>query len=491
MGTIQKQGLINTIIIYTGVTLGLVNRIIVQPHFLTPAEMGLSALLINFSALLSTFLLFGTSNMCVRYFPAFKNREKRHHGFLGFVLLFPLAGTIVGGFIFWLLRSWLLQQYEIKSPLFTNYFDWTFPLAVVTTFATALNAYSNSLHKTTFPSFLNDIWLRIVLISGVLAYGLNYISLDWFVTVIFIAYLSQMIFLAVYIGIIDRPGLKVDWTFARSVGIPRMLSYTFLLAITALTSLSLKSLDNAMIGSYLGESFSGIFSIGMFIAMFIETPLYSLERIAGTKIAHAFSAGNMNEIREIYYRSARYLFLFGGFLTVGIVTNIHDLLRLLPAEYKDAANVTIILSVGSLINMATGVNSPILFNSSKYFWGFIFLLALLVLTVSLNILFIPIYGIEGAAFATGLASTLFNIMKFIYIRNKFGMQPYDMRTLKTIFIIAVSFAAAYFIPVSENAWLGILVRGTIVTVVYTGLTVMFKIAPEFHKFLPWEFFRKK
>jgi O-antigen/teichoic acid export membrane protein len=479
LGTIQKQGLINTVIIYFGVALGLVNRIIVQPHFLTKSEIGLSTLLVNFSALLSTFFIFGTSNMCVRYFPLFRDAEKRHHGFFGFVLLFPLIGAIAGGVVYLLLRSWLLHRYEINAPLFTNYFDWTFPLAVVMSFAIALNSYSNSLHKTTVPSFLNDIWLRIVLVAGAIAYGASYISLNSFVAVIFVSYFTQMIFLAAYIYTIDKPGLKIDWPFVRSVGVPGILRYTFLLAITALTSLSIKSLDNVMVGSYLGEDFSGVFSIGMFIAMFIETPLYSLERIAGTKIAHAFSTNNTDEIREIYYRSVRYLFLIGGFLTVGIVTNIHDLLRLLPAGYKDAANVTILLSVGSLINMATGVNSPILFNSSRYFWGFIFLFILLVLSVVLNVFFIPVYGIAGAAIATGLASTLFNIMKFIYIRKKFGMQPYDMRTVKTLAAICLSFFTAYFIPVPANAWLAIALRGTATTLVFVGMTYFLHIIPEY------------
>lgn len=99
MGTIQKQGLINTIIIYVGVALGFLSRILIQPHWLTTSEIGLAGLLISFSALLTTFLLLGSSNMCVKYFPLFKNEQKRHHGFLGFVLLFPMLGILIGGIV--------------------------------------------------------------------------------------------------------------------------------------------------------------------------------------------------------------------------------------------------------------------------------------------------------------------------------------------------------------------------------------------------------
>src|SRR6185436_13616181 len=194
-----------------------------------------------------------------------------------------------------------------------------------------------------------------------------------------------------------------------------------------------------------GESFSGVFMLGMFMAQFIETPLYSIERIAGAKISHAFSINNMEEIKQIYYRSVRILFLFGGFLAICIITNIHDFLKLLQPDFNDAAGVTIILSIGSIINMATGVNSPIIINSSKYVWGVIFLSILLVISVILNMLFIPKFGIEGAAIATGVASTLYNLMKFIYIWKKFGLQPYDMRTVKTIIVIGTALLVGIFI----------------------------------------------
>jgi len=491
LGTIQKQGLINTIIIYVGVALGFLSRILIQPHWLTTSEIGLAGLLISFSALLTTFLLLGASNMCVKYFPLFKNEQKRHHGFLGFVLLFPMLGILMGGVLLYFMRAWLIKSYSEHSPLFTEYFDFAFPLAAIMTFAISLNAYCNSLQKTTFPSFLNDILVRIVLVIGTIAYGVGWIHLDFFVLSIAIAYGTQLLLLIVYICIVDRPGLKVDWSFVKSIGISGVFRYTFLLTLTALTSLSLKSLDNMMIGSYLGENFSGIFMIGMFMAQFIETPLYSIERIASAKIAQAFAVNNLEEIKEIYYRSVRVLFLFGGFLAVCVITNIHDFLSLMKPEFAAAAGVTIILSIGSIVNMATGVNSPIIINSSKYIWGVFFLSILLVVSVFLNMFLIPIYKIEGAAIATGIASTLYNFMKFIYIWKKFGMQPYAMHTVKTIVIIGTALVVGFFMAVPENPWLAIAYRGLLITLLFISLSLYFKIVPEYHHLVKKIFTRNK
>ncbi len=491
MGTIQRQGLINTVIIYVGVVLGFLNRIVVQPYYLSPEEVGMAGLLISFSALLTTFFLLGSSSMCVRYFPVFRNAKKRHHGFFGFMLLFPLAGIVTGGILIALLKRWILARYGLESPLFAAYFEWAFPLAAVMTLSIAINAYSNSLLKTTFPSFLNDIWVRVLLVVVAMVYGMGWITLDWFVAGIGIVYLSQLLLIAAYVFTVDRPGILIDWSFVHHVGFRPIAQFSFLLTLTALSSLSMKFLDSVLIGAYLGEKEVGIYLIGAFIAQFIETPLYSVERIAAIKIAHAFSSGNLDEIREIYYRSVRVLFLAGGFLAVCIITNIHDFLRLLPEDYRDAAGVTIIMSAGSIVNMATGVNSPILNNSSKYIWGVIFLLILLVVSVILNMIFIPNFGIEGAALATGLASALYNLAKFIYIWKKFGMQPYDVRSLKTVGIILLALATGFFAPVPENPWLAMAERGFLITALFAGLGWGMKIVPEYHHLLTSLWGRRK
>jgi O-antigen/teichoic acid export membrane protein len=480
LGTIQKQGIINTIIIYIGVALGFLNRIVVQPKYLKPEEIGLATTIISFSGLLTTFFLLGSSSSCVKFFASFRDKESRHHGFFGLILLISLTGIFIFGIIFFSLNHWLLKVYSENSPLFASYFFWMFPLGVIMTLSIVVNAYSSSLLKTTMPSFLNDIWVRIVLIAFTFAYSLNWISLDFFIASIFITYLSQLVFISMYVYVIDRPSLLPDWNFVRKIGVQPIVRFSIFMSLTALSSLSLKFLDNVFISAYLPLKFAAIYSIGAFIAQFIETPLYSLERVAGIKIAHSFQENNMEEIKKIYYQSVRMLFLFGGFLVVCIVCNIYDFLQLLPDTFRGAANVTIIISIGSIINMATGVNSPIINNSEKYRWSMIFLLILLVTTVILNMILIPKYGIVGSAVATGLSSTLFNLLKFFFIWKNFGMQPYDKNTVKTIFVIGISLLVGIFIPVPQNPWMAMAIRGISISAVYASFSYFLKIVPEYH-----------
>ncbi|HTL81081.1 MAG TPA: polysaccharide biosynthesis C-terminal domain-containing protein [Bacteroidia bacterium] len=474
----------NTVIIYVGVILGFLNTIFIQPHYLTPDEVGLARIMVSFGGFLTPFMLMGSASTCVRYFPLFKDRDKKHHGIFGLVMMIAAIGIAFGGLVIFLFRERIKAAYAGDSELFVHYFYLAFPVAVVMTLGIAVNAYCNSLLKTTFTSFMNDIWVRVLLIVTTVLYAVRFISLDQFVWSIFITYASQFAIVAMYVFVIDRPGLRVDTAFIKKIGWNKIITYSLLLAVTALSSLSMKFLDTVMIGAYLPLKFVGIYSIGAFIAQFIETPLYSLERVAGIKIAHAMQENNLKEVKDIYTKSVKYLFLIGGFLVVCIVTNIHDFLLLLPKDYRDAAGVTIIMSIGSIINMATGVNSPILNNSSRYIWGVIFMLILLVVSVILNMLFIPRFGIEGAAIATGLASVLYNFAKFIFIWKTFHMQPYDRKTILTVVVIGVSLAAGLLIPSISNVLGTLALRGTAVAITYFVLTFLFRIVPEFHSKLP-------
>src|ERR1051326_8894152 len=181
MGVIQRQGIKNTIITYAGIAVGFISLIFIQPNLLTPSELGLIRVLLAFSGFISTVFLLGVSNVNIRYFPFFKNPEKKHHGYFGLMLLFPLAGSIIGAIGLYVLKSFIVAQYSEQSKLFTEYFNFIFPLTVFITFTIALNSYSNALYKSTVPSFLNDIVNKILFVVVILLYYLKFVNLYQFI----------------------------------------------------------------------------------------------------------------------------------------------------------------------------------------------------------------------------------------------------------------------------------------------------------------------
>ena len=109
-----------------------------------------------------------------------------------------------------------------------------------------------------------------------------------------------------------------------------------------------------------------------------------------------------------------------------------------------------ILSIGCLVNVSTGVNNAILFYTSHFKMGGILLVLAFTLTVVLDMLFIPSYGMTAAAIITATVSVVYNVAKFLMIYKEFGFQPYDIKSLKIVVIILLGFVIALLLPSLSN-----------------------------------------
>ena len=264
-----------------------------------------------------------------------------------------------------------------------------------------------------------------------------------------------------------------------------MISFGLLLSFTSIAALGLKTLDSVLIGKFLPLSFVGIYAIASFIPTIIETPLNALDRIVTAKVAHAIAENDMADVRDVFYKSVKYLTLMGALLFVGINCNITYLLQLVGKDYEQGTYVVWIISIGALVNMMGGANGAIIFYSSKYWQGALLLLLLVVITFISNMLLIPRFGISGAAASTALSSLLYTAIRLFLIYRKFRFQPYTIDTVKTIGIMLLCLALNFVLPVFDSALLNIVFKSTVLGSTFLLLTYLLKIVPEFHKYLPW------
>jgi O-antigen/teichoic acid export membrane protein len=488
LGIIQKQGIQNTIITYLGIIIGFVSLIIVQPFLLSKEEVGLIRVLFAFSSLVASIIPLGITSITVKYFPLFRNRENGHYGFLGFILIFPIVGGLIIFFLLSIFKQSIIGHYVEHSKLFTDYFNYVLPFSIILGFITVLNTYCFSLFKTIIPSLLNDVFVRLLTIAIIYLYFLKLIDLQFLVSLYVGIYLLQLFLLLTYLFRIDSPKLRVDSTFLKGQNVPQMLSYGFLLSFAAIASLGLKYLDSIMIGKYMAIEFVGIYSIVAFIPTVIEAPLNSLDRIAYTKLSNAIATNNRKEIEDIYFKSSRYLFLIGGALYLAVNLNIADLLSFLPEGYSKGINVVFIISTGTLINMAGGSNTSLIFNSKYYKIGGSLIVLMAAMAFSLNVWLIPLFGLEGSALATAITIIVYAFLRYVIIYRGFNLQPYDKTMLKILILVLSGVVLNFLLPHTSSPVLNIFYRSLIIMSVYIGGTYFLKIVPEFHKFIP---FRKK
>lgn len=469
MGIIRNQGLKNSIITYIGIAIGFVSLIILQPLFLTSEELGLTRILLAVSYLVSILIPLGIVNVTNKYFPKFRNPEKQNHGYFGIMMLFAFTGIILAGLILYIFKENIFNQYQKESPLFIEYYNWIFPFSVILGIISILNVYCYSLYKTSFASFINDILVRILaaILFGI--YFLKFIELDLMITLFIGIYGLQMLILIIFIYKNNALNLSIDFAFLKKNNIKEILGFAFIFTLAAISSYAIKFLDGIIIGKYQHLEIVGIYAVMAFIPTFIEAPLNALEKIANPKISDALSRNDEVDLKDIYYKSCRFMMAIGGLLLILIYTNAGYLLSFMKPEYLKGINVIYIISLSAVFNLYTGTNNAIIYNSKNYLFGSVLLVFIMLLALALNEYLIPIWGMEGAATATALSGFIFNLCKYLFIRYKFKLQPYDLRNVKIILITLISLTVLYFLPEIANLYISAIYKSIFLIVIYVGL----------------------
>ena len=87
---------------------------------------------------------------------------------------------------------------------------------------------------------------------------------------------------------------------------------------------------------------------------------------------------------------------------------------------------------------------------------------LVIIVILTNWIFIPKYGITGAAIATCISVFTYNIIRFIYLWARIGVQPFSKSTLIVLLILSIAFILGINIKFDFHPILNIIIRSIIV-----------------------------
>lgn len=108
------------------------------------------------------------------------------------------------------------------------------------------------------------------------------------------------------------------------------------------------------------------------------------------------------------------------------------------AEYVYGARALVLLTIGQLLNAATGPTAPFLVMTGHHV-TLMRLSGLALLTnCILGVLLVPLFGLEGAAFSTALSLGALSLASLVAVRRILGAWPYDRRFLKVVLALSAT-----------------------------------------------------
>ncbi len=109
------------------------------------------------------------------------------------------------------------------------------------------------------------------------------------------------------------------------------------------------------------------------------------------------------------------------------------------------------------------------------------LLILVVILVALNLILIPLFGLNGAAISSATALGILNLLRYLFLYFKYDLQPYNVRFIYVILIGAFAYFIAFIIPIQFYYLLDILIRSMVFTLLFLGPVYFFKISTDLNK----------
>jgi O-antigen/teichoic acid export membrane protein len=476
LGIVINQSIKSSAIAYLGVIIGYANVLWLFPYFLESEQIGLFRLIQSSAFLMATFGQFGLSSSLVKFFPRFKNEK----GFLAFTLIGGGVGSLFLFLLTLLFKNQITAYFSQESALFVEYFSITLLISVCLVQFQIFEAYCRSLLKIVIPTLIRDILLRLSITVLIALFALGIISFDLLIQVLLGVYALMVISIFGYLKSIQSFSFKLDFSFLNKKVLKEIVTYSLFMLIGAGGTQIVLQIDSIMVSGQLGLEATGIYTIAFFIGIVIEMPRRSIAQISSALIAQAFEKEDIPAVNKLYKQTAINQMIIGSLLLIGIWANLENLYSLIPNGqlYISGINVVLFIGLGKLSDMAFGTNGEIIVMSKHYKFNVIAVAILAFLTIGLNLILIPKYGIEGAAIASFLAMLIFNISKFLFVWIKFKIQPFSINTLKFLGIVGVVLFGNRLLPPLENVFFDILVRSIAITILFAILTLGLKVSVE-------------
>ncbi len=457
MGIVIRQSLKSSAVAYIGVGLGIINQLFISTKFLSPEQIGLSRILLENSIMFAAFAHIGTPFIADKFFSRFRDDDRQHHGFMVWLLALPLIGCTLGVGLYFIFQTPFHNYFAERSPLLLKYLFLVVPLTISWVYVIVLEAYSRNNNRVVVPTFVREVYGRVVLIVLTLLFGFGWLSFDLFIYLSVAMYASSVVVLLFYIKHLG----KFYWSFEffktlTPTLFKEMMGYGLTIFLGGAGASVLLLIDRTMLAGQASLGAAGIFIIATYIATTIEIPRKSLTQITIPFLTAAIKDNDWAKVKSIHQKTALHQLLAGGLVFLLIWVNINEIFMLLPKGdiYNQGKTVVLLLSLAKLFDMAAGMSSEIIMYSRFFRYTTFFVLGVAVLCIIANRFLIPIYQINGAAFATALTTLIYSLTRMGFVWHKFGLIPYTTKALKVLAVFGLVFLTVNWLPVFNGSiWL--------------------------------------
>ena len=461
----------NLKIIASGARIDLVGRIfnalirylyvILLARLLGADGMGVFFLAVVIVEFASMFSRLGLETGVLKFIPMFRERAQRK-GVLIRSLQFTLMAGIAATVILWLGADFLAHQVFHKPDLslVMKIVSLGIPFSgAMWIFVSGTQAFHTMKYRSLIEFFVNPT-LNVLLFLGFFFAGKKLAAPA-------LAYVISFS-CAAFVGFLALKRLLPEITDKKirsKTDTRELLRFSLPLVMINILSMVMMWTDTVMVGYFRTSAEVGIYSAAAKTAFFVSFVIMAFTSIFAPRISELYSQRRIAELEKLFKIVTRWVFSLSLPVFLIMVLIGKDILSLFGKNFSSGFFALSVLSVGHLINASVGSVRYMLTMAEKeklVLWDTV---ALSLLNVLLNFVFIPRFGINGAAAATAISLSLINWLMLAQVYGRLKIHPYEKPFLKPLLGGILIAIASNFLIQNWGGQIIVLKRGLVILVV--------------------------
>ena len=227
----------------------------------------------------------------------------------------------------------------------------------------------------------------------------------------------------------------------------KLLRFSLPVLLVGCSHLLLGQTDRIMLGYFRASKDLGIYSAAAVISQQAGLITYSFGYIFCPIISDLYHRREFGDLQRLYKTVTRWIVSVNVVLLVLLILFSRQIMAIFGSEFTAGGLVLVVLAAAHLIGYVSGgaLVGYVLRMSGKQDIELINAIVLLVLNIVLNLWLIPLYGILGAAVATGISFTVISALRIAEVCLLLQMHPYDRNYHKSFVAAAVVVLLAVFL----------------------------------------------
>ena len=484
MSQVRKQSIVSTVFVYAGFLIGFVNTYLFtrQGSSFTTSEYGLSLIFIAIGNVMYAFANLGMVSVIYKFYPYYNdNLPKKKNDLLTWTLLVSIIGfcfVILAGIVF---KDLVIRKFKGNSPELVKYYFWIFPFGFSLLIFSILEVFAWNMRRSVFTTFLRELFFRVITMVLIFLVSFKLINgFDAFIKLYAFSY--GLVALVLLFYLVYKKEFYITLTISRVTKkfYKKIATMASLVYVGSTVFTIAMFIDGIIIASLLGTDSVGIFGFASVISGLVQAPQRGAVAASIPVLSKAWKDKDYEKINMIYQRSGINLLIasLGIFLIIWL--NYADAVHTfnLKPDYLQSLWIFFFLGIARVVDLGTGVNSQIIGTST--FWRFEFIsgMVLLALVVPLNYYLVKHLGIIGAGYSTLISISVYNFIRILFLKKKFNMHPFSMKTVYAILLAFATYAICYFSFISMHGFGAMVIRSVVFIALYAGAIIYFDLTPD-------------